>query len=787
MSSPTPPVEKDPGSSPFPSTEDSAFPESYTSHTYTSSPTDLKLDLGFNPLSNFEEFLDTDYQHSLQSRPIRPLPTSARKTTSTVSSGARVTYDQLSTGDGFMSGKKRMTLDSSPEVPSGAISAKSASASITELDENSSLFEAGQTKAEGNGRLLSMFEEDEEEKKRGGPRFLEGTGAQCYSFQVGGGYDDHDCDDSFTMPTSLPKKRKIPVNSAILASDQPLHDNPQNRTSTSTPSDTISPEDDVESYLPSPSTAPNIHGAYYFDFPSFPYLPRGYTRQIPQLPPKIRTNLQIVRLSPACRANMWAKTVWSQRRKILALALGVEGIDADGMPIPSEEPMTLTKAEERAVEYSGVVWGKVFDAPSLVKGGKDGLKKGEDGKRKKQEKLEQASSGMNGIKEILTKDGLSITSIVREEVVWLGKKSKPILELANSKFTYQCESAATTFLYNINQNLVSLRKRLTTLITRSKLFTSKGKKGSRVNRSTKRPGSTTTSRSLKPALSSASTLSKEQKLLSANDPNLLAEFRINVATHTVTETFNSNDRSALARKGGPTRANLMNKTISGAPTAVVKATSPEILASKSREAFTLGGGFQASDNSPSAIGAGSPPASTKKKPGKKKRSALANAGNPHHMKNYVPTRLVSDQTVNHVSGNAPFMSSLLFPTSSRFLAAKPNRYRSSAYMTDEAASEEYICIFCDYSLFYGSTEASKKAVAKRKKTLARRRRAKERASGVANGLAKKSVERVHDDDEDDWDCDEELLPNGQYDVLSAEQESYGYRIERRKRKTETDH
>jgi hypothetical protein len=47
-----------------------------------------------------------------------------------------------------------------------------------------------------------------------------------------------------------------------------------------------------------------------------------------------------------------------------------------------------------------------------------------------------------------------------------------------------------------------------------------------------------------------------------------------------------------------------------------------------------------------------------------------------------------------------------------------------------------LCVYCDYDLFYGTNEAKKKVIEKRKKTLARRRRAKERASGVANGTAK---------------------------------------------------
>ena len=82
------------------------------------------------------------------------------------------------------------------------------------------------------------------------------------------------------------------------------------------------------------------------------------------------------------------------------------------------------------------------------------------------------------------------------------------------------------------------------------------------------------------------------------------------------------------------------------------------------------------------------------------------------------------------------ISNLLFPPPTRFLSAQPRRYRSSQPSADEPPSEEYLCVYCDYDLFYGTNDAKRKVVEKRKKTLARRRRAKERASGVANGTSK---------------------------------------------------
>lgn len=84
------------------------------------------------------------------------------------------------------------------------------------------------------------------------------------------------------------------------------------------------------------------------------------------------------------------------------------------------------------------------------------------------------------------------------------------------------------------------------------------------------------------------------------------------------------------------------------------------------------------------------------------------------------------------------IANLLFPPPTRFLSAQPRRSRSSNAQphADDPPSDEYLCVFCSYDLFYGTSDAKRKIVEKRKKTLARRRRAKERASGVANGTAK---------------------------------------------------
>ena len=130
---------------------------------------------------------------------------------------------------------------------------------------------------------------------------------------------------------------------------------------------------------------------------------------------------------------------------------------------------------------------------------------------------------------------------------------------------------------------------------------------------------------------------------------------------------------------------------------------------------------------------------------KKKRSALANASNPHHLRNYVPSRLphsgggggggdgLGAQGPNATNGNT------IWPLPLRFLSAEvPSRKRkknTSAVPLVQLMhpSEEWICAFCDYELFYGEDPVYRRAVRSRKKILKRRRRARERAAAAAAG------------------------------------------------------
>lgn len=143
----------------------------------------------------------------------------------------------------------------------------------------------------------------------------------------------------------------------------------------------------------------------------------------------------------------------------------------------------------------------------------------------------------------------------------------------------------------------------------------------------------------------------------------------------------------------------------------------------------------------------------KTKTKKKKRSAMANASNPHHLRNYVPSRLPHTTPVHSTAAQDP-----LFPTPLRFLSAilRPRKKKTeddgnlpTSQLTNP--EDEWICPFCEYKLFYGDDQARRLAVKNRKKILARRRQARERAAAAANG--RKSIapldklDAVHDDDE----------------------------------------
>ncbi|KAG9309889.1 hypothetical protein JVU11DRAFT_9919 [Chiua virens] len=139
---------------------------------------------------------------------------------------------------------------------------------------------------------------------------------------------------------------------------------------------------------------------------------------------------------------------------------------------------------------------------------------------------------------------------------------------------------------------------------------------------------------------------------------------------------------------------------------------------------------------------------------KKKRNALAIASNPHHRKNYVPSRLPSSGYVNLVQATLNAQNSL-GPPPLQFLSAELPRRRKkeTASLRAQIADpvDEWICPRCEYSLFYGDGPDYRRAIRDRKQILRRRRRAQERAAGgfgsIKNAAGPISDEENEEDDD----------------------------------------
>lgn len=160
---------------------------------------------------------------------------------------------------------------------------------------------------------------------------------------------------------------------------------------------------------------------------------------------------------------------------------------------------------------------------------------------------------------------------------------------------------------------------------------------------------------------------------------------------------------------------------------------------------------------------GTPPPKTGKK---KKRSALANASNPHHLRNYVPSRL-PHQAGTNAAQNVANAASLISPLPVRFLSADVPPRRSKAAPTTPAPApvtalanptEEWICPFCEYDLFFGDSAAYQRAIASRKKILRRRRRARERAAAAASGTSAATAKNPPPPPQDDGAVNEAPYP-----------------------------
>ncbi|CEL61995.1 hypothetical protein RSOLAG1IB_04746 [Rhizoctonia solani AG-1 IB] len=156
-----------------------------------------------------------------------------------------------------------------------------------------------------------------------------------------------------------------------------------------------------------------------------------------------------------------------------------------------------------------------------------------------------------------------------------------------------------------------------------------------------------------------------------------------------------------------------------------------------------------------------------KKPKKKKRSALANASNPHHLRNYVPSRV--SHSGGHTASSPSYVqspsNSPLSPLPLKFLSATLSLRQSGRAPTVENLGSslirpeaEWICPFCEYSLFYGDEAGMQRATRNRRKILIRRRNARERAAAAASGaIASKSQDTFDDQDQGESEDDGELF------------------------------
>ncbi|KAJ1306626.1 hypothetical protein OPQ81_007622 [Rhizoctonia solani] len=148
---------------------------------------------------------------------------------------------------------------------------------------------------------------------------------------------------------------------------------------------------------------------------------------------------------------------------------------------------------------------------------------------------------------------------------------------------------------------------------------------------------------------------------------------------------------------------------------------------------------------------------------RKKRSALANASNPHHLRNYVPSRVLYPGHPASSAHGQSQSSNSLGPPALKFLSATLPPRRKGRIPNGENSGPsligpetEWICPFCEYSLFYGDDAGMQRAVRNRRRILTRRRNARERAAAAASGTAvPRSRDSSDNEGEDETDGDDD--------------------------------
>ena len=127
-----------------------------------------------------------------------------------------------------------------------------------------------------------------------------------------------------------------------------------------------------------------------------------------------------------------------------------------------------------------------------------------------------------------------------------------------------------------------------------------------------------------------------------------------------------------------------------------------------------------------------PPRKAPLKKGRKKRSAHANAHNVHHRDNYVPSRVPVASAQQSSHSNDPSFGPTSWPASEEAIASA-GPYASTCGGGHYCSPDEWLCLFCEYELFYGEESALLRAVRKRKGVLKVRQKAKDRAMKATQG------------------------------------------------------
>ncbi|CAE7092318.1 unnamed protein product [Rhizoctonia solani] len=216
----------------------------------------------------------------------------------------------------------------------------------------------------------------------------------------------------------------------------------------------------------------------------------------------------------------------------------------------------------------------------------------------------------------------------------------------------------------------------------------------------------------------------------------------------------------------------------------LKSTSKSSYISGSEKKRTHSSPVGAPSNTTSVEKASKKPNKSKKK----KRSTLANASNPHHLRNYVPSR-VSHAGSHQASSGHGQASNSLGPLALKFLSATlPPRTKGRAPTGESSGSSlippdtEWICPFCEYSLFYGDEAAMQRAARNRRRILTRRRNARERAAAAASGAMGPRNQDTSDDEgesEDESEDDEDSFGEGSDISLHREAGTIGARQDNR--------